>query len=187
MLDFIHSIDAAVLLFIQEVLRVGLLDPLVVFYTHLGDAGTLWILCSVLLLCFRPTRRAGLLALLAMLLGLLCNNVLLKQLVQRPRPYLTVEGLLPLIAPPDPNSFPSGHACASFAAAVSWLLSLPRKRRWIGGAGMALAVLMALSRLYVGVHFPTDVLTGALVGSLCALAVYALARRLAPPRLGAEG
>ena len=185
--DWIQTIDAAILLFIQEVLRTELLNSIAVFYTHLGDAGMLLIICSVILLCFRPTRRAGLLALLAMLLGLLCNNVLLKQLVQRPRPYLTVVGLHPLIAPPDPNSFPSGHSCAAFAAAVSWLLSLPRQQRWIGATGAVMAALMAVSRLYVGVHFPTDVITGALVGSLCALAVYTLARRLTPPRLQGRG
>ena len=174
--DWIQTIDAAILLFIQEVLRTDLLNSIAVFYTHLGDAGMLLIICSVILLCFRPTRRAGLLALLAMLLGLLCNNVLLKQLVQRPRPYLTVVGLHPLIAPPDPNSFPSGHTCAAFASAVTWLRTLPR--RWMRVTGMVLAALMGLSRLYVGVHFPSDVLVGGLVGSLCACLVYALARWL---------
>lgn len=183
--EWIQAVDSAILLFIQDVLRADVLNPLVIWFTHLGDAGLLWIVCCALLLCFRPTRRAGLLALFAMLLGLLCNNVLLKQLVGRPRPYLVVADLQALIAPPDPNSFPSGHACASFAAAVSWLLSLPRSKRWLGIAGAVTAVLMAFSRLYVGVHFPTDVLTGALVGSLCALAVYTLARRIAPPKPGA--
>ena len=178
---WIQAADSAILLFIQEVLRLGVLNPLMVCYTHLGDAGILWIALSLLMLCFPQTRRAGVLALCAMALGLVCNNLLLKHLVQRPRPYLVVAGLEPLIPPPDPNSFPSGHSCAAFASAVTWLRTLPR--RWMKVAGLVLAALMALSRLYVGVHFPTDVLVGTLVGSLCALAVSPLSRRL-PPVLG---
>ena len=174
--DWIQAFDSAVLLFLQEVLRLDVLSPLVVCYTHLGDAGLMWIALSLLLLFFPQTRRAGVLSLCAMALGLVCNNLLLKHLVQRPRPYLVVAGLTPLIPPPDPNSFPSGHTCAAFASAVTWLRTLPR--RWMKVTGVVLAVLMGFSRLYVGVHFPTDVLVGGLVGSLCACLTYALARRL---------
>ena len=174
--DWIQAADAAILLFFQEVLRLEALNPLMVLYTHLGDAGLMWIILSLAMLCFPKTRRAGVLALCAMALGLVCNNLLLKLLVQRPRPYLVVAGLAPLIPPPDPNSFPSGHTCAAFASAVTWLRTLPR--RWMRVTGMVLAALMGLSRLYVGVHFPSDVLVGGLVGSLCACLVYALARWL---------
>ena len=165
---WIQAADEAVLLFLQSI-RLSFLDPLVLCYTHLGDAGVLWIVLSVFLLCHPKTRRAGTLALCAMALGLLCNNVLLKGLVQRPRPWLVVAGLEPLMAPPDPNSFPSGHTCAAFAAALSWKRGLPWQRA--GWIGVAMAVLMGLSRLYVGVHFPTDVLAGALMGTLCAWVV----------------
>jgi len=155
------------LLFIQNFIRIGLLDPAVLLYTHLGDNGLIWIVISLVLLCFEPTRRAGVCALGAMLLGLLFTNVLLKNLVQRARPWLVVNGLLPLESPPDPYSFPSGHSCAAFAAAVAWWKTLPTAlpRR----LGLVMAALMALSRLYVGVHFPSDVLAGALVGTMCAL------------------
>lgn len=167
---WIQSLDGAVLLWIQEVLRIGVLNPLMVLYTRLGDAGLLWIGLSLLLLCFRQTRRAGALALCAMALGLVCNNLILKHLVQRPRPYLMVDGLHPLVPPPDPNSFPSGHTCAALAAALSWRYALPR--RWMRVSGLVLAALMGFSRLYVGVHFPTDVLVGGAVGALCAWAVW---------------
>ncbi|MCI8478140.1 MAG: phosphatase PAP2 family protein [Oscillospiraceae bacterium] len=166
---WIQEIDGALLLFLQSI-RLSLLDPLVLCYTHLGDAGVLWIVLSLLLLCRPKTRKAGLLALCAMALGLLCNNMILKRLVQRPRPWLVVAGLQPLTAPPDPNSFPSGHTCAAFAAALSWRHTLPwRQAGWVG---VAMAVLMGFSRLYVGVHFPTDVLAGGLMGTLCAWAVW---------------
>lgn len=178
MLDGLLALDGGILLWIQETLR-GALDPVFIAYTHLGDAGVLWIVLCLGLLLFPRTRRAGLAGLTALLLGLLCTNVALKHLVGRARPWLTVEGLAPLIAEGDPNSFPSGHSCAAFAAASAWCRTLPR--RWMRGAGLALAVLMALSRLWVGVHFPSDVLAGALVGTLCGQLAWLLWRRLVPP------
>lgn len=175
MLELIQGLDETVLLFIQEHLRLELLDGAMKAYTSLGDAGLLWIVLSLLMLCWRPTRRAGALALCAMALGLLCNNMVLKQLVSRPRPHVVVELLRPLLPAPDPDSFPSGHTCAAFAAAGIWLRTLPK--RWMGWTAMVMAVLMGLSRLYVGVHFPTDVLVGGLVGTLCALMVWLLYRK----------
>ena len=172
MLDTLLSLDGAVLLWIQEFVRCGILDPLIAFYTQLGNAGILWIVLSVVMLFFRKTRRAGVLSLLAMLLGLLFTNVAIKHLVARPRPWLTVEGLSFLVVENDPNSFPSGHTCAAFAAAGSWFRTLPRK--WMRWTAVALAALMGFSRLYVGVHFPSDVAAGCLVGLLCAWMAWRL-------------
>ncbi|NLF34752.1 MAG: phosphatase PAP2 family protein [Clostridiales bacterium] len=181
MLDAIQSLDSALLLFLQTHLRSAFLDSFMTVYTTLGDNGLVWIAVSLVFLCFRPTRRAGLLALCAMLLGLICNNMILKHLFSRPRPYLTVPGLLPLIPPPDPNSFPSGHTCAAFAAASIWWRALPQ--RLMGAVGLAAALLMGFSRLYVGVHFLTDVLTGMAVGLLCAFLVWHLSLRWTAKRL----
>lgn len=167
MLEAIQSLDGAVLLAIQGA-RIAALDPLVEAYTTLGNGGLLWLALSLALLLWRPTRKAGALSLTAMLLGLLCTNVALKHLVARPRPWLDVAGLVPLVNEPDPNSFPSGHTCAAFAAGMVWFRTLPK--RWMRVLAAALAVCMGLSRLYVGVHYPTDVIAGALVGSLCAWA-----------------
>lgn len=165
-MELLLALDGGILLWIQETLRSAVLDPLLCFYTHLGDGGLVWIVLSVLLLCFRSTRKAGIASLAAMLLGLLCTNVILKHLIARPRPWLDVAGLVALVDEPDPNSFPSGHTCAAFASALAWWRTLPR--RWMAVLAVALAVLMGLSRLYVGVHYPTDVLAGAAVGTLCA-------------------
>lgn len=173
MLESFFSVDGAILLWIQENLR-GALDPVVEFYTKLGSIGLIWIVLSFLMLCFRSTRRAGMVAMLAMLLGLLCANGVLKHLAARPRPWLDVEGLIPLIDEKDPNSFPSGHACAAFACAAVWWKSLPK--RWMAIVGLALAACMAFSRLYVGVHYPSDVLIGALVGWLCGWVAYRVTR-----------
>ncbi len=173
MLETLLNLDGSFLLALQDA-RLDWLDPAVEIFTMLGNGGALWIALSLLLLCWRPARKAGALSLLAMALGLLCTNIILKQLVGRTRPWLVVPGLIPLVDEPDPNSFPSGHTCAAFASGMVWLKTLPR--RWMRAAGAVLAVCMGLSRLYVGVHFPSDVLAGALVGSFCAWAALKLCR-----------
>ena len=155
--------EGTALLWIQENLR-GVLDPLVCLYTKLGDHGLVWILLCALLLLFPKTRRAGLAGALGLVLSLLCTNMLLKPLVARTRPWLLLEGLTPLVVEKDPCSFPSGHSSAAFACAGALWRTLPK--RW-GRAVLACAGLMALSRLYVGVHFPSDVFCGSLVGLLC--------------------
>ena len=172
MLDTLLSLDGAALLWIQEFVRCELLTPLLSLYTQLGNAGIVRIVLSVVMLCFRKTRKAGALSLVAMLFGLLCTNVVLKHLVARPRPWLTVEGLNFLVVENDPNSFPSGHTCAAFAAAGVWFRTLPKT--WMRWTALVLAVLMGFSRLYVGVHFPSDVVAGCLVGLLCAWLAWRL-------------
>ena len=175
MLEAIQFLDESVLLWIRETVRQGWLSPLVECYTTLGNGGLLWIILSLALLCWKPTRKAGTVSLLALLLGFLCTNVVIKPMIHRPRPYTVVEGLIPLLTSGDPNSFPSGHTCAAFAAGLSWAGKLPAK--WARGVSVVLAVCMGLSRLYVGVHYPSDVLAGAVIGSLAALAALALVRR----------
>lgn len=175
MLDTLLQLDGQLLTAIQG-LRMAWLDPVVSIYTKLGDAGILWIALSLAMLLYKPTRRAGTLALGAMILGLLVTNITIKPLVERPRPWLDWP-ILPLVTEKDPNSFPSGHTCAAFAAGMSWLWALPGRWRWFA---LVLAVCMGLSRLYVGVHYPSDVLAGAAVGTLCAWAV----RRMYCPREG---
>ena len=178
MLEWLSALDGNILLWIQEFLRVDLLNAVLSFYTKLGDSGLAWIAVSVIMLIFPKTRRAGLLALLAMALGFLCTNVVLKHLVARPRPWLVVEGLTFLVVEPDPNSFPSGHATCAFAAGGAWWRT--QTRRWARVTGLVLAAVMAFSRLYVGVHFPSDVLVGCLVGFGCSQLVWLLWRRFRP-------
>ncbi|MEG1429970.1 MAG: phosphatase PAP2 family protein [Oscillospiraceae bacterium] len=173
--------EGAFLLWIQEVVRCTVLDPIFSIYTSLGNFGLLFIGAAAMMLLFKKTRKAGLFALLAMALGFLCTNVVLKNLVSRPRPWLTVEGLIPLVAEHDPNSFPSGHTCAAFAAAGVWVRTLPKT--WAKWTALAAAILMGFSRLYVGVHFPTDVLAGLAIGLICSQIVYYLGNRIWKSRL----
>ena len=86
--DWLQALDGAILLWLQEVVRGPLLTVFFTWYTALGNAGLIWIVLSLGLLCFRRTRRAGAASLLALMIGALCTNVILKQLVQRPRPWL---------------------------------------------------------------------------------------------------
>ena len=138
MLESLLQMDGQLLVNIQGI-HMAWLDPVVSVYTKLGDAGILWIALSLAMLVYKPTRKAGALALGAMILGLLVTNVTIKPLVERARPW-TVWPIDPLVTEKDPNSFPSGHTCAAFAAGMIWLRALPWK--WGRVAAPVLAVLI---------------------------------------------
>ena len=166
MLETIQALDGAFLLWIQDALRTPLLNAFFSAFTQLGNGGVLYIALSVAMLLYPRTRRAGFWALIAMHFGLVCTNLVLKHLVGRARPWLVVEGLRYLVVEGDPLSFPSGHTCAAFAAGVTW--ARYTGSRWLKTFCVAQAALMGFSRLYVGVHFLTDVLAGCAVGCFCA-------------------
>ena len=132
-------------------------------------------LCSCSSCCSKD-KKTGYAAVLSLIFGVIVTNLLLKNIVARPRPFAEIEALIPLIAKPTDFSFPSGHTTASFAVALVMLRMLPKK---IGIPAVVLAALVAFSRLYLGVHYPTDVLAGfvvALVGS--SLAVWGVRTKL---------
>lgn len=158
----ITSFDTMILNLIQEFVRNDFLDLFFVFVTKLGDEGYIWIAMAILLLFRKDTRKYGLMVGLALLLGLLINNNGIKPLVARSRPCWVNEIEL-LISMPSGYSFPSGHTCSSMAAAYVLNKWNPKYGKYI----YALAILIAFSRLYLYVHYPTDVLVGALVGTLC--------------------
>lgn len=166
--EVIQQFDQQALVWIAEHIRNAVLDPFMMLYTQLGNTGLLFIALGVLMLFFKQTRRAGVSALCAMLIGLIVVNFTIKPLVSRPRPWLVMEGFENLVPEGDPNSFPSGHTNAAFAFALAVCMAAPKK--WMKIAAVCAAVVMGLSRLYVGVHFPSDVLAGAAIGSLCGLA-----------------
>lgn len=168
MLEALWRMDGGILLALQS-LRTEWLNAPVIVFTHLGNTGILWIVLCLAMLLSKSTRKAGALGLAALAVGVVATNLTLKPLVARARPWLDVPGLIALIDEGDPHSFPSGHACAAFAAGVVWLRTLPKG--WMKVAGMVVAVAMSLSRLYVGVHYPSDVICGALVGALSAFVV----------------
>ncbi|MCI9594999.1 MAG: phosphatase PAP2 family protein [Lachnospiraceae bacterium] len=156
------------------------LDALMVAVTFLGDAGWFWILTGCVLFCIKKTRICGLAVLLSLAAGFLVGNCLLKNIVARSRPCWLLDvntAIVLLVETPLDYSFPSGHTLAGFEAGVSILLF---HRTW-GIAALVLAALIAFSRLYLFVHFPTDVLAGAVLGTVIAFGVHqAMARGILP-------
>lgn len=136
------------------------LDRVMVCITSLGDHGTLWILTGLLLLMIKRYRKDGLLLLAALFISFLICNVLLKNLAARERPFSVNPQALLLIPPPQDFSFPSGHTSISFAAA-GILYSMNRR---VGAAAFIMAALIMFSRLYLYVHYPTDVIGGLVTG-----------------------
>lgn len=170
MIDLILSLDASILLWIQDNLRAEWLTPFVLFYTKAGGLGLIWIAASLLLLCFKKTRWAGAAGLLALCFSLAVNNICLKRLIARIRPYEVIEGLQLIGNKASDFSFPSGHSGSSFAAATAMFWTMKKGNiRWLLILG---AVLMAFTRLYIGIHYPTDIIGGILTGTICGYAAY---------------
>ncbi len=172
-----NPFDSAVMTFVQSSFHGPITDAVFPAVTCLGESGIFWILLSLLIIALgrkNGWRATGCLMLAAMLLGLLLGEIALKNIICRPRPFQDMPGIPLLIPPPSGYSFPSGHSCASFAAATIIFL----KDRRPGAAALALAALIAFSRVFLFVHYPTDVLAGSLLGVLCALAAAYGYRRL---------
>ena len=182
-MDWLQNIDAGILLFIQEYMRVEVLNGFWKAITFLGNGGWFWIALALLLLIPQRTRKVGAAALFSMLICFLITNVALKNLIARPRPYVTVSSIYPLIPKPGEYSFPSGHACVSFASAFIYYRMMPRK---YGICALVLAGLIAFSRLYVGVHYPGDVLGGILVAWLGSMLAYYLYHKVQGAKAGNE-
>lgn len=167
--------EGSFLLFLQDYIRHPWLDAFFTFITKLGNAGLIWILEGIILLICKKHRREGIAVLLALLIGFIITNLLLKNIVARPRPYTLLNELEILIKAPSDYSFPSGHTCSSVAAALT-MLKLSDKR--IGIAACILAVLIAFSRMYIGVHYPSDVLAGAVIGAFAAFLSVWMVKKL---------
>ena len=150
------------LLWLQNHMRSDILNHIFVFITNFfGQAGILWIAAAVLLLLFKKTRPAGIACAIALAVQGVLINLVIKPIVARPRPYDACSLLIPLVTRLKDYSFPSGHTGCAFSAAIVMAKMLPKK---IGVPAVIIACLLGFSRMYVGVHYPTDVLAGALIG-----------------------
>ena len=173
-MDMLFQLDGEILLWIQENLRKEFLNPIVTFLTGLGDAGWFWILLCALLLLSGKYRKTGMTGFVALLIGFLITNLCLINMVMRIRPYELVEGLELIGKKAVDFSFPSGHSTASIAASAVFFLKLPKK---FGIPAILLGILICLSRLYIGIHYPTDVFAGAMIGLFAAFAAIFLTDR----------
>jgi len=168
LLNTLFQIDLNTVIWVQENLQSPLWNPFWIFLTTIGDAGIIWILTSLILVAYPKTRTLGLTCSLALIFSVLITNLGLKNLVARPRPYTHFDANL-LINEKWDFSFPSGHTSASFAVAyVLFKNKFKLKKTPFYLFALILAVLMGFSRLYLSVHFPTDIIAGAGVGILCA-------------------
>lgn len=153
------EVEFAILDAIQAV-RFGLLDKLMVAITTLGNEGAVWIVIGIVMLFFKKYRRAGVTVLLGLIFGLVTGNWVIKNIVARARPCAINTAIELIIPYPSEYSFPSGHTLSSFIAATCVFL----RNKKFGAATYVLASLIAFSRLYVYVHFPTDIIGGVLLG-----------------------
>lgn len=172
------DVEFSILDFIQNQFRTSFGDFVMPLISKLGNGGIIWLVLSGLLCVFPKYRKAGVTMLTALALDVLLCNVMLKPLVGRMRPFTVNTGVELLINAPKDFSFPSGHTAASFAAAFALLFV--KNKLWI--PSMILASLIAFSRLYLYVHYPTDVLAGILLGLIVSVTANVICR-LAEPHI----
>ena len=150
------------------------LDSFFKVISVLGNAGIGMIVFAIFLLLFKNTRQGGVTAIIALMIGVLVTNILLKNVVDRVRPYdqsaeifewfMSVNG-----HKHSDSSFPSGHTTAAFALITATFLCGDKRYSWLG---YIFGILMGISRIYLCVHFPTDVIAGMIVGSLAGIIAY---------------
>ena len=160
MIEVITALDPELLWCIKNHICCPLLDYIMIPITHLGDRGAIWVIIAVVLIAVRRTRKIGLAMAISMLLCLIIGNFGLKPLFSRIRPFHADPSISLLIPAPGEFSFPSGHTMCSFAAA-SALCCYNKKA---GLVSFVLAALIGFSRLYLMVHYPTDVVVGCFLG-----------------------
>lgn len=167
MTEMITQLDFSILYRIRDTLRCGFLDFLMPRITALGNAGLIWLLSACILLLLPKYRRTGIFLLAGLAVGVLVGNVILKPLIARPRPCWIDPTVQLLISVPKDYSFPSGHTLSSVIAATV----LTGADRRFGAVAIPLAVLIAFSRLYLFVHYPTDILAAVILGVGIGLAI----------------
>lgn len=174
------AVDFWILDFIQAHLRSAFMDLVMPIITLFGDGGIFWIVCTLILLIIPKTRRVGIVAAVSLALEALCCNVILKPWVARIRPYDVRTEIELLVAAPKDFSFPSGHTGASFAVVSGLFFGKAKNRLWM--PAFVLTIFIAFSRLYLYVHYPTDVLAGMLIGIatgwIASLIVRAVEKRI---------
>ena len=150
-----------------QTIHTSFLDTFMISITKLGDAGIVWIILTVILLLIPKTRKAG---------GYMAVALIADLIVARPRPYSINKTVQLLVTPLKDYSFPSGHTAASFAS-VSALYFAGKKK--VAAGALILSIFIAFSRLYLYVHYPTDVLGGLIIGLLCGWIADVIIKKIA--------
>ena len=193
--DLFIGIDTTIYQFIESFTNPALTGVMKVI-THLGDTpGIIWFVLGIILLIPRKTRKLGILMFAGLAFSSLINNVMLKELLARPRPYNFAEQFPEfwakvgyeypgcLIKLSESPSFPSGHTSTSIGAAFALLLGCRKKYLAIGIPAFVLSLAIGFSRIYVHVHYPTDVIAGAVVGLISGIIVCVLVEKVFMPKI----
>lgn len=165
MLEIINKLDINILHFIRNNFSNVFMDKLMILVTSLGDKGLIWIAIALILLAIKKYRKVGVILLIALLITSLFGEGIVKNIIQRPRAFITYPDISILINPPTSFSFPSGHTASSFAAAVVLGYYFKNWRFLF----YFFATLIAFSRLYLFVHYPSDIIVGIILGLTCGL------------------
>ena len=158
--------ELKILDFIHNLLESSFFDRVFAFITKFGDGGIFFIALGLLLLISKKTRKIGITVLLSIIIGYITGNLIIKNVVARTRPYDVNTALIIMTKKPSDYSFPSGHTLVAVESAFSIFFY---NKKW-GIAAIIFAALIGLSRLYLYVHYPTDVLVGAILGFFTAFA-----------------
>lgn len=153
------SWEYAFLDWIQTNLASPWLDAVMKFITHLSDGGAIWVAAAITMLIIPKYRRYGVVLTVVIISGAVLNSLILKPVIGRARPFEALEQIMLLITPPGDASFPSGHTLVSVSSAIVIL----KANKKLGIAALVLAALTAFSRMYLYVHFPTDIIAGAVL------------------------
>ncbi|MEG1060458.1 MAG: phosphatase PAP2 family protein [Oscillospiraceae bacterium] len=152
-------------MFIQRHMRSDALDSIMRFFTRLGNGGILWLLTAAVMWTMPRLRRCSVSIAVVLVVGVLTGNLIIKRLSSRSRPFDDYSSIRPLVKPPKDCSFPSCHSMSSFACAtIICCFSVP-----LGAIALSIATIIAFSRLYLFVHYPSDVVVGVLWGIIIAL------------------
>lgn len=162
------------ILYVIQSIHTDLLDTIMILLSTLGNSGLIWIAIAVVLLIPKRTRYCGITMLAAMAVSFLLGNLCLKNIIQRKRPCAVDTSVRLLIPFPSEYSFPSGHTLNGFTAATVIFLYFKKP----GVFALLLAAAIAFSRIYLFVHYPTDILGGMVLGIVDAVMVYLLAKRV---------
>jgi len=173
-MDLVRNIDEGFFLFLDSICKIEAVNNLMIFATKIGDKGILWIAIALILTIIPKHRKAGVMCLIALIIGALLGEVMLKNIIQRARPNEVYNIVNLLIERPTTFSFPSGHTTSSFAAALAIGINYRKMRIPV----YILAFLISFSRLYLQVHFLTDIIAGILLGSMCGILAYLIVRKL---------
>ncbi len=206
-MDSFTQFDGNLLIGIQHALNADWLTPVMKIITMFGEDGIFWILICLLLLLFRRTRRLGIICSASLLFTFIICNLCLKPAIDRVRPWVTFQLVNAMLPPPGDASFPSGHSANSMGPAWALFLATmpvktaagksydevrclgwkgegvsPRMIHRLSIAAVVLAVLIGISRLYLGMHYPSDVACGLLIGMIVATIVYKIILKIEDKR-----